>query len=142
VQNRQLILAAARRLAPRRIGGDRLVADVAAALLVSTGEVHVGVCLDTASGTGFCAEAAAIASMATAGQFDIEKIVAVWRDPQTQALHVLPPCGRCRLFIQQVSQRGVATQIVLDLERTVPLSELLPETEWPAPLDLAGADAD
>ena len=52
-------------------------------------------CIDTGSGTGFCAEHAAVAAMVTAGEYLIDTIVAVWRDEEGR-LFVLPPCGRYR----------------------------------------------
>ncbi|MDQ3543505.1 MAG: cytidine deaminase, partial [Actinomycetota bacterium] len=98
--NDELIAAAAAVLNPRPVG-DRLFGDVAAALVTDVGTQFVGVCIDTGSGTGFCAEHAAIAAMVTAGEYRIARIVAVWRD-EHDALYVLPPCGRCREFIRQV----------------------------------------
>ncbi|NIK55181.1 hypothetical protein [Kribbella shirazensis] len=63
--NDELIDAAVAVLNPQWVG-DRLFGDVAAALVTDAGNVYVGVCIDTASGTGFCAEHAAIAAMVTA----------------------------------------------------------------------------
>ena len=83
----------------------------------------------------FCAEHSDIAAMVTAGEYRIDKIVAVWRDEEGR-LHVLPPCGRCREFIRQVSPANIDTTVVLDLDRSAPLSELLPAHDWPLPLDL------
>src|SRR5215831_2031284 len=76
-----LIKRAAAVANPRQVG-DRLVGDVGCALVTDQGNIYVGVCLDTASGTGFCAEASAIAAMVTAGEFRISQIVAVWKDEQ------------------------------------------------------------
>jgi cytidine deaminase len=129
-----IIDAAAERLNPHLVG-DRLFADVASALVTAHGNLFVGVCLDTGSGTGFCAEHSAIAAMVTAGEHRINRIVAVWRDPETGALHALPPCGRCRELIRQVDAGNLATRVVLGRERDEPLSALLPFHEWPAPLE-------
>ena len=38
-----------------------------------------GVCIDVSSGIGFCAEYAAVAAMITAGESEIDTIVAVWQ---------------------------------------------------------------
>nr|BFF14996.1 hypothetical protein GCM10025699_62990 [Microbacterium flavescens] len=73
-----LIEVARARINPHRVG-DRLFGDVAAALETTTGVIHTGVCIDTGSGTGFCAEHAAIASMVTSGEYAIARIVALWR---------------------------------------------------------------
>jgi cytidine deaminase len=131
--NDELIDAAVAVLHPHRVG-DRLFGDVASALVTEAGNVYVGVCIDTASGTGFCAEHAAIAAMVTAREYKIAKIVAVWRDENRGPVHVLPPCGRCREFIHQIDPANVDTEVVLGRRRTTPLRDLLPETDS-SPLD-------
>ena len=52
---------------PRAIGRHIEAGAVAAALLTPAGNVHVGVCLDTACSLGHCAERAALAAMLEAG---------------------------------------------------------------------------
>src|ERR1700754_1936699 len=96
----ELIASAASFLNPREVQG-RLVADVASTLVTDRGTAYHGVCIDTACGTGFCAEHSAIAAMVTGGEERIAAIVAVWRDGDG-VLFVLPPCGRCREFIRQL----------------------------------------
>ena len=128
----ELIAAAAAVLNPHH-AGDRLFGDVAAALDTEDGHRHLGVCIDTGSGTGFCAEHAAIAAMVTAGEYRITQIVAVWRDGAGQ-LFVLAPCGRCREFIRQIDAGNIATEVVLGWESAKPLSDLLPNYDWPDPL--------
>ncbi|MGH9117013.1 MAG: cytidine deaminase family protein [Acidimicrobiales bacterium] len=118
--------------------GDRLFGDVAATLMTTTGSVFSGVCIDTGSGTGFCAEHAAIAAMVTAGQYRIVKIVAVWKD-DTDTLYVLPPCGRCREFIRQIYSANLDTDVILGLDASTPLRDLLPHHQWPEPLSTARA---
>lgn len=130
--HRDLIESAAARLNPRMIG-DRLFGDVAATLVTGAGNQYDGVCIDTASGTGFCAEHAAIAAMVTAGEFRIARIVGVWRDEHGR-LYVLPPCGRCREFIRQIHPANLDTTIVLGYGQQAPLRNLLPANEWPDPL--------
>jgi len=116
---------------PHRVG-DRLFGDVAAALETTTGAIHTGVCIDTGSGTGFCAEHAAIASMVTSGEYEIARVVAVWRDDD-ERVTVLPPCGRCREFIRQIDDSNLGATVVLGHGRTAPLRDLLPESRWPQP---------
>ena len=130
-RNADLVERAALLLNPHRVG-DRLVGDVAAVLVTNAGNEYGGVCIDTASGTGFCAEHAAIAAMVTAGEYRISRIVAVWRADDEQ-LYVLPPCGRCREFIHQIDPANLDTQVVLGRDKRVPLRDLLPCTDWPAP---------
>jgi len=118
-------------LRPHRVG-DRLLGDVAATLVTDAGHRYGGVCIDTGSGTGFCAEQSAIAAMVTAGEYRISAIVAVWRDEQGD-LYVLPPCGRCREFIRQIDPGNLDTVIVLGGQRSALLRDLLPAHEWPQP---------
>ena len=131
--NEELIDSAQAVLNPQVVG-DRLFGDVASTLVTDKGNRYSGVCIDTASGTGFCAEHSAVAAMVTAGEYRIAKIVAVWRDDDG-ALYVLPPCGRCREFIHQVDPANLDTEVVLGRERSVKLRDLLPLAEWPAPSD-------
>ncbi len=132
--NRDLILSAADVLNAHLVG-DRVFGNVAAELVASSGTRYQGVCIDTGSGTGFCAEHSAIAAMVTAGEYRIDRIVAVWRDEESR-LYVLPPCGRCREFIRQVDPANIDTLVILDSDRSVPLRELLPAHDWPLPLNL------
>jgi cytidine deaminase len=128
-----LIAEAALLLNPQDVGG-RLFGDVASVLVTSSGAHHGGVCIDTGSGTGFCAEASAIAAMVTAGERRIATIVAVWRDPETGLLAVLPPCGRCRLFITQMHPENGETVVVLGVDDALTVEQLVPRSDWPAPL--------
>jgi len=109
--NEELIESAQAILKPHAVDG-RLLGDVASTLITDRGTPYSGVCIDTASGTGFCAEHSAIAAMVTAGEYRIAKIVAVWRDEEG-ALYVLAPCGRCREFIQQIDPANIDTEVVL-----------------------------
>src|ERR1700712_5178294 len=130
--HRELIIAATQMLRPHVVG-DRLFGDVASTLVTAAGHRYSGVCIDTGSGTGFCAEHSAIAAMVSAGEYQIRRIVAVWRDEQDR-LYVLPPCGRCREFIRQIDPTNIDTDIVLSLDRSATLRELLPATDWPEPI--------
>jgi cytidine deaminase len=139
VSSDELIAAAESVLHPHRVG-DRLFGDVGSALVTDAGSLYSGVCIDTGSGTGFCAEHAAIAAMVTAREYRIAKIVAVWRGDagelgDTGELHVLPPCGRCREFIRQIDYGNIDTEVVLGRTTSAPLRDLLPFHEWPDPLE-------
>jgi len=87
-----LIAEAAQILRPYQVG-DRLFGNVVCVLISESGQHFHGVCINTGSGTGFCAEHAAIAAMVTAGQYRIGSIVAVWRKEESGQLFVLPPCS-------------------------------------------------
>ncbi|MFC8074982.1 cytidine deaminase family protein [Streptomyces sp. NPDC057307] len=131
--NSELIDTAQAVLHPHRVG-DRLFGDVAATLVTDSGALYSGVCVDTGCGTGFCAEHAAIAAMVTAREYRIRKVVAVWRNEEG-ALHVLPPCGRCREFVRQIDPANIDAEVVLGRNTSASLRELLPANEWPQPLD-------
>lgn len=97
---------------------------VAAAILTREGSVYVGVCIDTASGLGMCAERSAMANMLTNGESRIDKVVAVMPDGKVGA-----PCGACREFMMQLDADSGSIEILLDRDtgRTVFLRELVPD---------------
>jgi cytidine deaminase len=134
VTNEALIRRAASVLRPHTTADGRLFGDVAATLITDQGNAYDGVCIDTGSGTGFCAEHAAIAAMVTAGEYRIATIVAVWRDERDGRLRVLPPCGRCREFMRQIDEANLETDVVLGPDAVLKLKELLPYHAWPKPL--------
>jgi cytidine deaminase len=130
----ELIQRAAATINPRRGPYGRHFGGVGCCLLSASGSFYVGVDIDTSSGTGFCAEHSAVAAMVTAGEYQIAKVVAVWRDEHGR-LYALPPCGRCREFIRQVDEANLDAEVILGDEHRRRLRELLPEHEWPQPLD-------
>jgi len=97
---------------------------VAAAIQSKSGRIYVGVCIDTASTLGMCAERNAIANMITNGESQIDKVVAVMPDGR-----VGPPCGACREMMMQLDAHSAEIEILMDYEtrRTVTLGELTPE---------------
>ncbi|MGQ0600400.1 MAG: cytidine deaminase family protein, partial [Anaerolineales bacterium] len=64
-------------LNPRKLSDEAEAGGVGAALLSESGAVYVGVCIDTSSSMGFCAEHAAAAAMVTAGENRVVRMVAV-----------------------------------------------------------------
>ena len=70
---------------------------VAAAIMTKKGNIYVGVCIDTASTLGMCAERNAIANMITNGESEIEKVVAVMSNGKLGS-----PCGACRELMVQI----------------------------------------
>jgi cytidine deaminase len=136
VSNDELITSAAAVLRPRVVG-DRPFGNVGCTLVTDAGHCYSGVCIDTGSGTGFCAEHAAIAAMVTAGEYRIAKIVAVWRD-EDDVLYVMPPGGRYREFIRQVDTGNLDTEMFTGRNTTVSVRELLPLMNGRARLTDAG----
>ena len=90
MNNNQLIDVAGSVLNVHTTADHRVFGDVGAALVSASGKLYTGVCIDTPS-WGLCAERSAIAAMVTQGEYRIGKIVAVWEDERSGALHVLPP---------------------------------------------------
>src|SRR5438552_9154224 len=113
----------------RKTVGDRLFGDVAAALITDKGNVFTGVAVDTPS-WGLCAERSAIAAMATAGEYRIKTIVAVWKEDEAidpnSVLHVLPPCGLCRQFMRDIDEGNLETDVILGRNKVAKLKALLP----------------
>lgn len=121
ISDAELIDRALSIVQPRKIQNDFMVGEVGCALLSEDGNVYLGVCIDTASGMGFCAEHSAIAAMVTAGELRIQRIVAVLGDGT-----VLPPCGRCREFMFQIHADNLDAEVILDPGKALPLRELIP----------------
>lgn len=93
---------------------------VASALITKNGNIYTGICLDLASGIGFCAEHSAISEMLKNRETEIEMIVAISKNG------ILPPCGRCRELMLQVDTRNKGTKVIIDEDKMVTLGELLP----------------
>jgi cytidine deaminase len=134
VSNTELIEEAVSVINPRQTG-EFTIGNVGCALVTDKGNIHRGVCIDTSSSMGFCAEHNAIGSMITAGEYRIEKIVAVHRD-ETGNLYILSPCGRCREFMYQINHENIGTGVILDMDRVVPLQDLLPYHDWYRQIEL------
>lgn len=96
---------------------------VAAAILTKKGNIYVGVCIDTASTLGMCAERNAMANMITNGESQIDKVVAVMSNGKLGT-----PCGACREFMMQLDKNSGEIEILLDIstKKTVKLKDLLP----------------
>lgn len=108
-------------LNPRQLSKKSYAGSVAAALFTDSGRVYTGVCIDTPSSMGFCAEHAAIAAMITAGESRIVKLVSVYKDES-----IIPPCGRCREFICQIHDDNHKCEVMIDKDTVVAVEELLP----------------
>lgn len=98
---------------------------VAAAVLSSSGKIYTGVCIDTCSTLGICAERNAIFNMITNGEEKIDKVLAIMPDGKSGA-----PCGACRELMVQLMPNGYKDiEILLDYEseRIVKLGDITPE---------------
>ena len=127
--NKEIIQEAISVIHIRKMGNSEM-GSVGCALLTDRGNLYYGVCIDTSSGMGFCAEHTAIGQMITRDEYAIAKIVAVWKDENGNCF-VLPPCGRCREFMHQINEENLKnTEVVLDTDISVKLEELLPYHDW------------
>ena len=109
----------------RRISDYVTCGEVSAAVLSASGRIYTGVCIDTCSTLGICAERNAIFNMITNGEQDIEKVIAILPDGSSGA-----PCGACReLMVQLMPETYKEIQIMMDYrkERVITLGELTPE---------------
>ena len=118
-------------LAAKEVQNGRKISDyveaggVSAAILTSSGKIYVGVCIDTCSTLGICAERNAIFNMITNGESEIVKVLAIMPDGKTGA-----PCGACReLMVQLMPEKYKEIEIMLDYEneRVIKLGQLTPE---------------
>ena len=110
----------------RQISGYVDAGGVAAAILSSSGKIYVGVCVDTCSTLGICAERNAIFNMITNGEQKIEKVLAIMPNGKSGA-----PCGACReLMVQLMPNSYQEIEVLMDFEteEIVTLGELT--TKW------------
>ena len=112
-------------LSARKISEYITCGEVAAAILSKSGKIYTGVCVDTCSTLGICAERNAIFNMITNGESEIDKVLAIMPDGSCGA-----PCGACReLMVQMMAGKYREIEIMLDYHtgKTITLGEITPE---------------
>jgi cytidine deaminase len=96
---------------------------IGAALVTRSGNVFTGVHIEAYIGrVTVCAEAIAIGAAATAGDTDIDTIVAV-----NELGEVVSPCGMCR---ELIGDYAPTAEVIIPRNRqpvAVPVTELLPD---------------
>ncbi len=110
---------------PRDLSEKISAGGVAAAIESASGRVYTGVCVDTSSSLGICAERNAMFNMITNGENEIRRVLAIMPDGKTGA-----PCGACREFMAQLMMgRYQDVEIMLDYEtgKIVTLDVLTPK---------------
>lgn len=108
----------------RRISDYVTGGEVSAAIRSKAGNIYTGVCIDTCSTLGICAERSAIFNMITHGEQEIDRVLCILPDGSSGA-----PCGACReLMVQLMPGRYRDIEIMLDYVsgRTVTLGEITP----------------
>ncbi len=117
--------------AARAVQNEKIISDyvtageVAAAIESESGKIYTGVCVDTASTLGICAERNAIYNMITNGEYRIKRVLAILPDGSTGA-----PCGACReLMVQLMANDYSNIEIMVDYKnnKVLKLKDLTPE---------------
>ena len=83
----------------------------------------MGVCIDTSSSLGMCAERNAIANMITNGESKITKVLAIMPDGKVGS-----PCGACREFMMQLDKDSKDIDVLMDYDtlESAKLGDLCP----------------
>ena len=121
----EMLEAAKAVLNERRLSEYVTCGEVAAAILSKSGKIYTGVCIDTCSTLGICAERNAIFNMITNGEQEIDKVICVMSDGANGA-----PCGACReLMVQLMPETYNDIEIMVDYQakRIVKLGDITPE---------------
>ena len=114
----------------KNIQNERKISDyieagsVASAILSAEGKIYTGVCIDTCSTLGICAERNAIFNMITNGEQKIKRVLTIMPNGKTGT-----PCGACReLLIQLMPNDYKEIEIMLDYEnkKVIMLGEITP----------------
>ena len=108
----------------RRISDYIEAGSVAAAILTAEGKIFSGVCIDTCSTLGICAERNAIFNMITNREQKIKRVLTIMPNGQTGT-----PCGACReLMVQLMPNDYKEIEIMLDYEnkKVITLGEITP----------------
>lgn len=121
----EMYAAAKAVLALRRISEYVIAGEVSAAVLSKSGKIYTGVCIDTCSSLGICAERNAIFSMITNGENEIDKVLCI---PPFEGKGA--PCGACReLMVQLMPESYKDIEIMLDYSKgkVIKLGDITPE---------------
>lgn len=118
--------------AARSVRRERKISDyveagcVSAAVLSESGKIYTGVCIDTCSTLGICAERNALFNMITNGEDSFSKVLCIMPDGKAGGA----PCGVCREFMVQLAGGNCGgIEIMMDYEtgKIMTLDELTPE---------------
>ena len=107
------------------ISDDVTAGEVSAAVRSKSGQIYTGVCIDTCSSLGICAERNAIFNMITNGEYEIDRVLCIPPNKGKGA-----PCGACReLMTQLMPGKYKDIEIMIDYSKgqVMTLGELTPE---------------
>ena len=100
--------------------------EVSAAVRSKSGKIYVGVCIDTCSTLGICAERNAIFNMITNGEYEIDRVLCISPNEGKGG-----PCGACRELMVQLMPGGKYKDIDIMMDYVndivMKLGELTPE---------------
>lgn len=126
----RLYLKAKEQYAPQDVSPFVYAHHVVCAIESENGEIFTGFCIESCSGVmNLCAERVAALNMyMTSGQTVIKRMIA-FRDKAPYGGGSGMPCGACREFLMQLSEKNRNTEIMVDYEsrKTVTLGELIPK---------------
>lgn len=126
----RLYLKAKEQYAPQDVSPFVYAHHVVCAIESENGEIFTGFCIESCSGVmNLCAERVAALNMyMTSGQTVIKRMIA-FRDKAPYGGGSGMPCGACREFLMQLSEKNRNTEIMVSYEsrKTVTLGELIPE---------------
>ena len=117
--------------AAKAVMGEKVISDyvtaggVSAAVRSKSGRIYTGVCIDTCSTLGICAERNAIFNMITNAEYEIDRVLCI---PSNEGKGA--PCGACReLMTQLMPGKYKDIEIMIDYAagRVMKLGELTPE---------------
>lgn len=111
---------------PRKLSDYVTCGEVSAAVMSASGRIYTGICIDTCSTLGICAERNAIFNMLTNGEQQIARVLCILPDGKVGGA----PCGACReLMVQIMAGHLNDVEIMADYEtgRTVRLGDVTPE---------------
>ena len=117
--------------AAKTVRGHKVISDyvtageVSAAILSKSGKIYTGVCVDTCSTLGICAERNAIFNMITNGEYEIARVLCISPNEGKGA-----PCGACRELMVQLmpgKYKDIEIMINYKTDSVMKLGELTPE---------------
>ena len=126
----QLVEEAKKQFHPEDISPFIMAHHVACAIEAENGEIYSGFCIEGASGViALCAERVAALDMYIhSGQKVVKRLVCYTRNGAPDGTVGCMPCGACREFFMQMSDKNKDMEIMMDYStrKTIRLNELIP----------------
>jgi len=126
----KLIEEAKKQYKPEEISPFITAHHVACALEAENGEIYSGFCIEGASGViALCAERVAALNMYIQSDQKVVKRLVCYIDGEPDGKGGWTPCGACREFFMQLSDKNKDMEILLDAKTksTIKLIDMLPD---------------